>query len=134
MLGLSAIPPYLAESYVDSAYAGWQGDLDRAYEDLDRAASLNRLADRPLVAEGAIASAAGDHERSIDSFEQAIERKPAAWESHYFLALELARSDPGRARAELDAVRRLNPGTERLRALRRALAEGPAGGEAARQP
>jgi hypothetical protein len=128
IVGVSLIPPFLSERYVNDAYAGWRDDLERAYDDLDRAASLNRLSDAPLLAEGAIAQAAGDRERAIEAFEGAAERVPDEWATHFLLAELYAADDPDRARQELELARELNPHSYDVRELRRRLANRDARG------
>ena len=73
VLAVSAIPPYLSERYTNQAFATWAIDLDDAYADLDRAATLNPLSEEPLMAEGAIAREAGDTERAITAFREAAD-------------------------------------------------------------
>ena len=54
-VALATVPFYLSERYVNDAYRGWQTDLQGAYDDLDRAESLDPLSDEPSLAEGSIA-------------------------------------------------------------------------------
>lgn len=117
-LALSVVPPYLSERYTNEAFATWPLDLQRAYDDLERARSLNPLAEEPLLAEGAIAQEAGDRERAITAFRKATERRPEEWAAHYFLASLLVRQSPGLAARELDVATELNPLSDRLDALR----------------
>jgi hypothetical protein len=128
LLAISLIPPFLSERYVNDAYAGWRDDLERAYDDLDRAASLNRLSDAPFLAEGAIAQASGDRGRAINAFREAAERVPEEWATHYLLAELYATNEPGLARQELAIARALNPNSDDVRRLERTLAKGDAGG------
>jgi len=109
VLALSAVPPYLSERYVDAAYAGWRADLVRAYQDLERARALNPLDDTPLLAEGAIADAAGDRRRAIAAYREATEERPEQWAAHYLLSELLADQRPAEARRVLRQARRLNP-------------------------
>jgi hypothetical protein len=109
ILALSAVPPFLSERYVNDAYAGWRSDLNRAYEDLDRAQALNPLSDSPLLAEGAIAGAAGDRRRALAAFRDAADKRPEEWATHYLLAEQLADEQPELARQELERARELNP-------------------------
>jgi O-Antigen ligase len=126
VFAISLIPPFLSERYVNDAYAGWREDLERAYDDLDRAASLNRLSNAPLLAEGAIAQASGDRERAIAAFGEAAERVPEEWATHYLLADLYATEEPELARQELEIARRLYPHSYDVRELRRKLANGDA--------
>jgi tetratricopeptide (TPR) repeat protein len=117
VLALSAVPPFLAERYVNQAYAGWRDDLQQAYDDLDAAASLNRLTDAPLLAEGAIAREVGDRERALAAFRAAEAKRPEEWATHHLLAGLLARSDPPAAREQIRLALELNPLGARSRAL-----------------
>ncbi len=121
VLALSAIPPFLSERYVDHAYGTWRADLERAYDDLDRARSLNPLSDLPNLAEGAIAREAGDEQRAIEAFTDAAEQRPEEWAAHYLLAELKQRSDPAAARREILTAYELNPLSGRVRALARRL-------------
>lgn len=123
VLALSAVPPFLSERYVNQAYGGWGTDLDRAYDDLDRARALNPLTDAPLLAEGGIADAAGDRERAIAAFRAAAEKRPEEWGAHFLLAELLARDRPELARRELDLARELNPNSPEIDELEDRLAE-----------
>lgn len=118
VVGLTAIPPFLAERYTSDAFAIWQTDLDRAYTDLDRAHQLNPLAEEPLMAEGAIAREAGDGPRAISAFEEAASMREEEWAAHYFLAELYQRSDPARSQQELATATALNPLSDRIAALR----------------
>jgi O-Antigen ligase len=121
VFAISLIPPFLSERYVNDAYAGWREDLERAYDDLDRAASLNRFSNAPLLAEGAIAQASGDRERAIAAFGEAAERVPEEWASHYLLADLYATDEPELARHELEIARELYPHSYEVRELERKL-------------
>lgn len=121
VVAVSMIPPFLAERYVNSAYAGWRSNLDRALTDLDRARDLNRLSIEPLLAAGAIARERGDRETAIAEFEAAAAERPEEWATHYFLAVLTRRHDPDRARAELELALDQNPRGAELRGLARSL-------------
>ena len=123
LLGLSVIAPFLADRYLDAAYNGWRDDPERAQEDLDRARDLNRLSIQPMLAEGAIAQVAGRREEAIAAFEEAADERPEEWTPHYFLAELHLRSDPRRARAELDTALGLNPYSRDLEELEERLIE-----------
>lgn len=116
-LAISAIPPFLSQRYLNSAYAGWKTNLTRAYDDLDSARSLNPLAVDPWLAEGAIAAAAEDRARAMAAFRKAVAKRPEEWTSHYFLAELLADDRPRLARRELDRARRLNPNSPEIEEL-----------------
>jgi O-antigen ligase len=116
---LTLVPPYLSERYTNSAFNNWRQDAQRAYDDLDRARSLNPLAEEPWLAEGVIASELGDSRRAIAAFTGAVEERPEDWVGHYFLATEYLQTDTASARAELEVARELNPLSPRLRGLSR---------------
>ena len=120
-LGLSAVAPFLANRYVNDAYAIWREDLQRAYDDLDRAASLNRLSDAPLLAEGTIAREVGDRRRALAAFEAASARRPDGWAAHYLLAELQAGADPRLAREQIAIALELNPLDRSVRRLAREL-------------
>jgi tetratricopeptide (TPR) repeat protein len=124
IFALAAIPPFLSARYVDHAYAVWRTDLERAYDDIDRARALNPLSDVPLLAEGAIARAAGDRERAIAAFEDVTEERPEEWAAHYLLADMQQESDPAVARREIATALELNPLSDRVRTLARRLGVG----------
>jgi hypothetical protein len=114
VLAVSVIPPFLSERYTNSAFDVWRSDLERAYADLDAAATLNPLAEEPLLAEGAIARASGDRERAIDALRRAAERRPDEWATHYLLGRLYLRSDPDLALRELQIADELNPLVEQV--------------------
>jgi len=114
---LTAIPPLLSQRYVDRAYETWREQPERAYEDLDRAATLNPLTDSPILAEGAIALAAGDEERALAAFREAVERRPQTWAAHHLIAKLLADTNRAAAAEAIRAAQELNPLSERVRAL-----------------
>jgi hypothetical protein len=115
-LAVTMVPLYLSERYADNAYSGWREDLSRAYEDLDRAADLNPLSDRPLLGKALIAREANDRAVALDSLERAIDRKPAEWSAHYYLGTLVLEDDPARAATELETAGRLNPRNEGIAA------------------
>ena len=121
VLALSAVPPLLSERYVDAAYEGWRSDIGRAYDDLDRAASLNPLSEEPLLAEGAIALADGDRERALAAFSEAADKRPEEWAAHYYVADLSLRTDPALARSEARIALEQNPNTLEVRRLARRL-------------
>ncbi len=126
VLALSAVPPFLAERYVNSAYSEWQDDLDRAYDDLSRAGDLNPLSIEAMLAEGAIAREVGDRPRAIAAFRAAARQRPEEWASHYLLAELLAKTDPAAARDEIRTALELNPLSQPARSLARQLGVDPA--------
>ena len=127
VLAISAVPPFLSERYVNDAYSGWRDDLDRAYSDLDRARTLNALSDAPLLAEGAIARAAGDDARALEAIREAAAKRPEEWAAHFLLAELQRESDPVAARSEIRIALELNPLSDRVRGFARELGVDPAG-------
>jgi hypothetical protein len=127
LLAISAVPPFLAERYTNDAYNSWRSDLERAYTDLERARDLNRLSSEPILAEGAIARAAGDRERAIGAFAEVAEKTPEKWAAHYLLAELQAETDPVAAREAIRIAQELNPGSSAVRSLARRLGVDPAG-------
>ena len=114
LLAISVVPPYLAERYVDAAYADWRDDLEQAQTDLDRARDLNPLSIDPLLARGAILFAADEDEAALAAFAEASEERPEEWATHYFLSLLQIRTDPRAARDELALALELNPRSGQL--------------------
>jgi hypothetical protein len=105
---------YLSDRYTRDAYRDWQSDLQGAYSDLDRAETLNPFSDDPPLAEGAIATQAGDQARALKAFREAADRTPQDWATHYFLGQQLARTDPDAAKRELDIAHELNPRSDEV--------------------
>jgi len=123
---ISAIPPLLAERFVNNAYASWRTDPSRAYADLERARQLNPLSDVPLLAEGAIARADGDHERALAAFTEAARVRPEEFATHYLLAELQQDSDRLVARNEIRVALELNPLSEPVLELAAELGVDPA--------
>jgi hypothetical protein len=118
VLAISLVAPFLSERYVDSAFSSWRQDPAGSNEDLERARSLNRLSDQPLLAAGATARARGEDERAIAAFEEAAELRSEEWVAHYLLATLHLDSSPRKAAAELAIAAELNPLSRRVAALR----------------
>jgi hypothetical protein len=114
VFAVTVVPPFLSERYTNSAFGTWRSDLERAYADLDAAATLNPFAEEPLLAEGAIARANGDRDRAVDALREAAERHPEEWVMHYLLARVYLRSDPDLALRELRIADELNPLVEQV--------------------
>ena len=121
VLALGTAPLFLAERYTDRALEIWQSSPGAAYDDLDRAASLNPFDLEPLLVKGAIAAREQDRALALSAFEEAEERVPDSYAPHYFLARELLSSDPAAARKQLARARALNPKAPELVALERQL-------------
>jgi O-antigen ligase len=83
---MTLVPAYLSVRYVERAFDRFQGDPPAAFEDLDRAASLNRASVVPLLSEGTLAIRIGHPQRARRAFERALDREPN-WYAHFELAL-----------------------------------------------
>jgi hypothetical protein len=121
VLAIGAIPLYLAERYTDRALEDWQSNPTIAYDDLDRAASLNPFDLEPLLIKGAIAARTGNSALALSAFEQAERRVPESYAPHYFIARELLGSNPVSARRQIARARSLNPKDPEIIALERRL-------------
>jgi tetratricopeptide (TPR) repeat protein len=124
-LGSSLAFPWIAGRYEAHAAGAWPSTPAVAYADLDRAASLNPLSDRPYLLRGAIASRLGDYALMRSSFELALERNPLNWYSHLELAIALSRTaEPGAAARHARRAAELNPRELIIRRVQSSLAEG----------
>jgi hypothetical protein len=116
-----AIPLFFSQRYATRAYGEWQDDPAAAFDDLDRAASLDPYDPQPLLAKGVIALRIDRDEEAVSAFRDALDRAPDDYAAHYFLARALAPADPASARAQADEARRLNPRDPQVRRLHRRL-------------
>jgi O-antigen ligase len=104
------VPPWLAAREVDVAAATWRENPDAAFDRLERARALNRLAERADLTAGTIASRLEDWDRMELWFGRALERSPRNYYAQ--LQLAVAASHQGRfdeAQARLGEAQRLNP-------------------------
>lgn len=99
--------PWLSALYVNRAVETWPADPDRAFEALDRAATLDPLALDPHAAGGAIALRAGRPEEAADRFREVLERDPD--DAYATLQLGALASEVG---DEEEAVRLLSRAAE----------------------
>jgi hypothetical protein len=119
-LALVCLPLFLAERYIDRAQRNWRADPDAALADLDRAAGLNPLDHEAPLLEGVVASEAGDRDRALDAFVEAIDREPENYAGYWFAGRELLPEEPGGAAAALALAEQRNPqGPEVARLQRR---------------
>jgi len=81
----SLLPAWIAVRYEDRAHQAWTAAPAAAFDDLDRAAQLNRLSIDPLIAEGSLALQLGQTNRARSAFRRALER-----EQHWYPYLALA--------------------------------------------
>ena len=109
VVALSFIPPFLSEAYTNNALRTWRTDIAGAYSDLERAADLNPLSDRPLAADAVIAEEAGEPQRALGALSRAQERVPDEWTLYYLEARILGAIDPASAARPLARARELNP-------------------------
>jgi O-antigen ligase len=123
IVALLMVPLWLSERLTDHALDTWRSDLAAAYSDLDRAASLNPLADRPYLAETVIAESSGEPERGVAAAREAQERQPEDWTAYFLEARLLARSDRAAALAALDRAEALNPRGPEIAALRKKIGD-----------
>ncbi len=100
---------YVSERYTDRGEAEWRTDPLGAYDDFDRAASIDPYAVEPLISKGSIARAVGDELTAAEAFREAIDREHDNFTAHYFLGLTLLRSNPALAGRELRTAQRLQP-------------------------
>jgi hypothetical protein len=121
VLAISAIPPFLSERYTNLAFKDFRTDFPQAMSDIDRAHSIFPLSIDPLMSKGAIAQEAGDRGLAIAAFTKAADQRPEEWAAHYYLSLLYVRSNPARARQELDAATAVNPLQPDLETLRKRL-------------
>lgn len=117
---VSLAVPGVAARYATAAYKHAATDPSRTLSGLERAASVNRLDDDPLVTMGVIAQRLGRSELAVDALRRAIERAPENWYAHLELGLALAvDGDVEAAEGSLRAAVALNPRqTEARQALR----------------
>lgn len=118
-----AIPTYLADRYTLRAAANWRADPAAAFAALDRAASLNPLADTPLQVEAQIARATNASDQALQALAEAKQRQPDEWRTYLLTATVYGSDDPAAARAELRRARELNPMSPEVSALKRKLSE-----------
>ncbi len=119
------VPPWLAARDVNAAAGGWTADRGRAYDQLDRARSLNPFSDDADIVHGTIASIAGDRRGARLAFARAAERTPKAWYPHQQLGIEDALAgDRAAAIAQLRTAIALNPLEETSRDLLGELSRG----------
>jgi hypothetical protein len=121
LVALLMVPLWLSERLTDHALDTWRSDLAAAYSDLDTAATLNPLADRPYLAETVIAESSGETERGLAAAREAQERQPDDWTAYFLEARILGRSDPAAALTVLDRAEALNPRGPEIAALRKKL-------------
>jgi tetratricopeptide (TPR) repeat protein len=116
-----AVPLFLSQRYANRAYGEAQDDPSAALSDLDRAADLDPYDPEPLLAKGLIESRLGNSQEAVSALRDAIDRQSDSYAAHFFLAKELAATDPAAARVEAREALRLNPLDLQTRALNRRL-------------
>lgn len=119
VLGLFALialtPPWLSAREVATALESLNGGPEAAYVHLDRARSLNPLADEPDVLGAVIAARQGDIERQRALLLRALARNPHNWYPYVELGLIDARRHGRRAgMLWLDRALALNPRDETI--------------------
>jgi hypothetical protein len=83
---VSLVPPYLSVRYSNRAQEVGAANLPAAFDDLDRARSLNPVSLEPDLAEGRIAIAARDYPAARKAFQHSLTVEDN-WLAHYELAL-----------------------------------------------
>jgi hypothetical protein len=73
---LSLLGPWASDIEVRRAAASWQRYPDAAFRQLDKAASYNKLSERPGLLAGAIAIELGRYDRANKAFTQVLDRDP----------------------------------------------------------
>lgn len=73
---LSLLGPWLSDIEVRRAAASWQRYPDAAFSQLDKAASYNKLSERPGLLAGAIAIELGRYGKANRAFTQVLDRDP----------------------------------------------------------
>ena len=117
--------PWLAEREIDDAIAVWRASPDDAYEHLDRAASLNPLAVRPMLFEGGIAALSGDLRRARRAYLEAIAQEPRSSSAWVQLAvIAHARQDRRAARRYIARAAELAPRDPATNEIRARIASG----------
>lgn len=117
LLALVAMPLSVAEKDTFAAATNWRADQSRAFDRLDRAATLNPFADTPLLVEAQIARELEQTDRALEAIEQALDRQPDEWRSYVIAASVLADDTPKKARAMLSKARALNPLSTEVQSL-----------------
>ena len=105
---VALVPAYLSVRYVNRAEERAAVDVDSAFEDLDRARSLNPASLDPDLAEGRIAISARRYDVAREAFEHSLTVEDN-WLAHFELALiNTGRGRFGPAAAQLRQARALN--------------------------
>jgi hypothetical protein len=100
---LSLLGPWASDIEVRRAAASWQRYPDAAFRQLDKAASYNKLSERPGLLAGAIAIELGQYDRANKAFTQVLDRDPRNLTATISLAgLE---SQAGRKRRAISLLR-----------------------------
>jgi hypothetical protein len=118
---LVALPLFMSQRYANHAYDEYPEDPATALSDLDRSADLDPYDPQPLLAKGVIESQLGREQEAVAAFREAVDREPQGYAGHYFLARQLAVTDPAAAQAEVAEALRLNPHDPVTRRLERRL-------------
>ncbi len=118
---------FAADRAIDDAARHWPADPRAAYDQLDRARSLNGLSARASLVEGLIAQQTGELGRARRAFVRAADREPRDWFARFELGLvDSARGQRERARANFRRARERNPREPLIRtALRRVSTDRP---------
>lgn len=124
---VSLAVPGVAARYATAAYDDAATDPSRTLSGLERAASVNRLDEEPLITMGVIAQRLGRSELAVDALRRAIERAPENWYAHLELGLALSvDGDVEAAERSLRVAVALNPRQTEARQALRAVQRGEA--------
>jgi O-antigen ligase len=122
-VALLAIPLFLSGRYAQRGYDESTADPRGAISDLERAADLNPLDPVPLLSQGTLELRLGQSAAALESFREAAGREPDNYAAQYYLAAQLAASNPAEARQAVRRAHELNPRDPRIAALQRRLDE-----------
>jgi tetratricopeptide (TPR) repeat protein len=119
--------PALAARETERAVGTWERDPDAARHALERAHTLDPLANRADVIAGVLARRDGDLDRARQAFGRALAREPDDWYAQTELALiELAQGRRSAAAGRLAIAARLNPLEPAIAEARTAVRQGRA--------
>jgi tetratricopeptide (TPR) repeat protein len=100
---LSLLGPWFSDIEVRRAAASWSRYPDAAFSQLDKAASFNKLSERPGLLAGAIAIQLRRYDRATQAFNQVLERDPRNLTAT--ISLASLESHAGRKRRALGLLR-----------------------------
>jgi hypothetical protein len=120
-LALAIVPLFLSVRYAQRASEEASRYPHAALADFDRAARFNPLDASPLLSKGSLEARLGEKPQALEAFRQAANREPDNYAAYYFLASELATTNPSAAESQLGRALELNPHDASLHQLQRRL-------------